>query len=53
MASDVPRLVRTDWPSPGMALEAQQALAQLDYYHGPVDGLVGPAYEEAVRKYQA
>jgi peptidoglycan hydrolase-like protein with peptidoglycan-binding domain len=38
--------------SPGMALEAQQALAQLDYYHGPVDGLVGPAYEEAVRKYQ-
>jgi peptidoglycan hydrolase-like protein with peptidoglycan-binding domain len=35
-----------------MALEAQQALAQLDYYHGPVDGLVGPAYEEAVRKYQ-
>ncbi len=39
--------------APNMAFEAQQAMAQLDYYRGPVDGLVGPAYEEAVRKYQA
>lgn len=38
--------------APSLAFEAQQAMAQLDYYRGPVDGLVGPAYEEAVRKYQ-
>ncbi|MEE4236132.1 MAG: peptidoglycan-binding domain-containing protein [Anderseniella sp.] len=39
--------------APGLILEAQQALAALKFYNGPVDGLVGPAHEEAVRTYQA
>lgn len=38
---------------PGLILEAQQALAALGFYKGPVDGLVGPAHEDAVRTYQA
>lgn len=38
---------------PGIALDAQRALSTLQFYDGPVDGLIGPAYEDAVRKYQA
>jgi hypothetical protein len=38
---------------PGLIIEAQRALAALKFYSGPVDGLVGPAHEEAVRSYQA
>ena len=38
---------------PGLIIEAQRALAALKFYSGPVDGLVGPAHEAAVRNYQA
>ena len=31
----------------------QRALAQLGYYHGPVDGVVGPQTEEAIRWFQS
>lgn len=43
----------TDDAGGGLIIEAQRALAALQYYSGPVDGLVGPAHEEAVRTYQA
>jgi len=39
--------------APGLIIEAQRALAALKFYSGPVDGLVGPAHEHAVRNYQA
>ncbi len=35
-----------------LVVAAQEALGELGYYDGPADGLVGPAYGEAVRKYQ-
>ncbi len=38
---------------PSLILEAQRALAALKFYSGLVDGLVGPAHEDAVRTYQA
>ena len=31
----------------------QRALAQLGYYHGPVDGVVGPQTEKAIRWFQS
>ena len=36
-----------------MILEVQRALAQLGYYHGPLDGLVGPQTEQAIRWFQS
>lgn len=36
-----------------LVLQAQKAMAALKFYKGPVDGLVGPAHEQAVRTYQA
>jgi peptidoglycan hydrolase-like protein with peptidoglycan-binding domain len=35
--------------SSDVILAVQRALAQLGYYHGPVDGLVGPQTERAIR----
>lgn len=35
-----------------MVLDAQRALAALDFYRGPIDGLVGSSYEAAVKAYQ-
>jgi hypothetical protein len=34
------------------AVAVQRALAQLGYYHGPVDGVVGPQTERAIRWFQ-
>jgi peptidoglycan hydrolase-like protein with peptidoglycan-binding domain len=31
----------------------QRALAQLGYYHGPVDGVVGPQTQRALRSFQS
>jgi hypothetical protein len=31
----------------------QQELSQLGYYHGPIDGLIGPQTAEAVRQFQS
>ena len=31
----------------------QQELSQLGYYHGPIDGLIGPQTTEAVREFQS
>jgi peptidoglycan hydrolase-like protein with peptidoglycan-binding domain len=31
----------------------QQELTQLGYYHGPVDGFVGPETEGAIRWFQS
>ena len=35
------------------AVAVQRALAQLGYYHGPVDGVVGPQTEKAIRWFQS
>jgi Putative peptidoglycan binding domain len=34
-------------------LAVQRALAHLGYYHGPVDGVVGPQTEDAIRWFQS
>jgi peptidoglycan hydrolase-like protein with peptidoglycan-binding domain len=34
-------------------LAVQQALAQLGYYNGPVDGVAGPQTEEAIGWFQS
>jgi N-acetylmuramoyl-L-alanine amidase len=31
----------------------QQALSQLGYYHGPIDGVIGPQTVKAVRWFQS
>jgi peptidoglycan hydrolase-like protein with peptidoglycan-binding domain len=31
----------------------QQALSHLGYYHGPIDGLIGPQTAKAVRGFQS
>ena len=35
------------------AVAVQRALAQLGYYHGPFDGVVGPQTEKAIRWFQS
>ena len=40
-------------PPPIRCLAVQRALAQLGYYHGPVDGIVGPQTEKAIRWFQS
>jgi murein L,D-transpeptidase YcbB/YkuD len=52
-AQQQPQAMPAAEAEPGLIFEAQQALAALKFYNGPVDGLVGPAHEEAVRTYQA
>jgi hypothetical protein len=37
----------------GVILAVQRALAQLDYYHGPLDGIAGPQTERAIRWFQS
>lgn len=39
-------------PAPRFVREAQQALRDLGYQPGPVDGLVGPRTREALARYQ-
>ena len=39
--------------SSDVILAVQRALAQLGYYHGPVDGVVGPQTERAIRWFQS
>jgi peptidoglycan hydrolase-like protein with peptidoglycan-binding domain len=31
----------------------QRELSQLGYYHGPIDGLIGPQTANAVRRFQS
>jgi localization factor PodJL len=33
-------------------VEVQQELAQLGYYQGPIDGIVGPVTQAAIAAYQ-
>ena len=40
-------------PAESVNLAVQRALAQLGYYHGPVDGVVGPQTEKAIRWFQS
>lgn len=39
-------------PAPRFVREAQQALRELGYRPGPVDGVVGPRTKEALARYQ-
>jgi hypothetical protein len=39
--------------SGGTVADAQQELAKLGYYHGSIDGVVGPETEKAVRWFQS
>ena len=34
-------------------MSVQKELAQLGYYHGPIDGIAGPETERAVRWFQS
>ncbi len=51
-----PSLARTSReaapPAPRFVREAQQALRELGYRPGPVDGVVGPRTKDALAKYQ-
>jgi len=40
-------------PSAETVIAVQRELAQLGYYHGQVDGLVGPPTEGAIRWFQS
>ena len=40
-------------PSQGIIIAVQKELSQLGYYHGPVDGLIGPQTESAIRWFQS
>ena len=40
-------------PAESVNLAVQRALAQLGYYHGPIDGVVGPQTEKAIRWFQS
>jgi peptidoglycan hydrolase-like protein with peptidoglycan-binding domain len=40
-------------PAESVNLAVQRALAQLGYYHGPLDGAVGPQTEKAIRWFQS
>ena len=37
----------------GLAVDVQQALAELGYYTGPIDGIIGRGSRSALRAYQA
>jgi peptidoglycan hydrolase-like protein with peptidoglycan-binding domain len=34
-------------------MAVQQKLARLGYYHGPVDGIMGPQTRQAIRSFQS
>jgi hypothetical protein len=40
-------------PDAGTVVAAQKELAKLGYYHGAIDGIVGPETEKAVRWFQS
>jgi len=35
------------------AIEVQQALAELGYYDGPIDGVIGPGTRDAIASFQS
>ena len=39
--------------SPDTVIAAQQKLARLGYYRGPVDGIMGPKTRQAIRSFQS
>jgi peptidoglycan hydrolase-like protein with peptidoglycan-binding domain len=40
-------------PSQETIVAVQKELAQLGYYHGPIDGLIGPQTERAISWFQS
>jgi hypothetical protein len=40
-------------PSPETIVAVQKELAKLGYYHGPIDGLIGPQTERAISWFQS
>ena len=51
--SDVQSSAAEVTPSQGITIAVQKELSQLGYYHGPVDGLIGPQTESAIRWFQS
>ncbi len=54
----VPRTVtrtvtRVEAPSSTLAIDVQRRLARRGYYHGPIDGVVGPGTRSAIAGFQA
>jgi peptidoglycan hydrolase-like protein with peptidoglycan-binding domain len=47
-----PSYVAPDEPA-SLIMSVQKELAQLGYYHGPIDGIAGPQTERAVRWFQS
>jgi peptidoglycan hydrolase-like protein with peptidoglycan-binding domain len=40
-------------PVDSLPVAVQRRLAHLGYYHGPIDGAIGPGSRRAIRRYQA
>jgi len=40
-------------PASTLAIDVQRRLAHRGYYHGPIDGIVGPGTRSAIAAFQA
>ena len=48
-----PRVTRVEVAGTGLAFDVQRRLARRGYYHGPIDGIVGPGTRSAIAAFQA
>jgi peptidoglycan hydrolase-like protein with peptidoglycan-binding domain len=46
-------VTRVEVDTPTLAIDLQRRLARRGYYHGPIDGIVGPGTRSAIAAYQA
>jgi hypothetical protein len=46
-------VTRVEVEAPSLAVDVQRRLARRGYYHGPIDGVVGPGTRSAIAAYQA
>lgn len=52
LSASRPGSERVDFPSTEMIRQAQRALQDQGYYNGPIDGVLGPRTQQAIRDFQ-